>query len=317
MMDFLPVVYHPSYSIPWPDAHRFPMAKFAMLRDHLVSEGVVTAEQFVEPVPVSEETLLRVHDLAYWQALRDGTWDDKAMRRAGLGWSEDLVLRTTLGAGGTVRAVQLAFAAGLACNAAGGTHHAFRDAASGFCLLNDLAIAAQYALDRGLAQKILILDCDVHQGDGTALIFAEERRVFTCSFHCDKNFPFRKQVSNLDVPLARGTGDGEYLDKLHEVVPRLLDEVAPDLVLYDGGADVFAGDSLGHLELSHEGMMLRDLFVLRACVAREIPTVTVIGGGYSKDLDELAYRHSFTIRAAAQVWQDVHPLSNPSAVSLR
>lgn len=317
MMLRLPVVYHPRYSIAWPAEHRFPMAKFSMLYDHLLTHRVVTPEQFVEPRPVSEKTILRVHDTAYWHALRDGTWDAKAERRAGLGWNEDLVFRTRVGAGGTIRAVQLAFAHGLACNAAGGTHHAFRDAASGFCLLNDLAIAAQYALDRGLAQKVLIIDCDVHQGDGTASIFADEPRVFTCSFHCDKNFPFRKQVSNLDVPLPRGTEDAAYLDQIHDIVPRLLDDVAPDLVLYDAGADVFSGDRLGHLALSLEGMMLRDLFVLRSCAARTIPTATVIGGGYSEDLDALAHRHSISIRAASQVWHDVQPLSGPCAASLR
>lgn len=317
MTHALPVVYHPRYSIPWPEEHRFPMAKFEMLQQHLLEHGVVEPNQFVEPTPVSEATLLRVHERAYWEALRDGTWDAKAQRRAGLGWSEDLVFRTCVGAGGTVRAVQLALAHGLACNAAGGTHHAFADAASGFCLLNDLAIAAQYVLDRGLARKVLIIDCDVHQGDGTAKIFADEPRVFTCSFHCDKNFPFRKQSSDLDVPLARGTGDAAYLDELHRVVPQLLDQVAPDLVLYDAGADVFVDDKLGHLALSTEGMMLRDLFVLRACVARGVPTATVIGGGYSKDLDELAYRHSISIRAASQVWQDAYPTSMSSAASLR
>ena len=209
----LPFVYHPNYVSPLPPEHRFPMPKFGKIYDTLIREGIAAPAQFHVPEIASEQWLSTVHVLDYIQAFHNGTLDPKAVRRIGLPWSQTLVARTRAAVGGTVLTAQLALQYGLACNTAGGTHHAFSDYGSGFCIFNDLAVAARWVQQMKLAQKILIVDLDVHQGDGTAAIFQDDPSVFTYSMHCQKNFPFRKQQSDLDVPLPEGMADEDYLIK--------------------------------------------------------------------------------------------------------
>jgi acetoin utilization deacetylase AcuC-like enzyme len=247
------------------------------------------------------EWLELVHDPAYIQAYYTGTLDPKAQRRIGLPWSQELVNRTRIALGGSILTAKLAIEHGIACNTAGGTHHAFPNYGSGFCIFNDLAIAARVLQKLGLAKKILIVDLDVHQGDGTAAIFTGDASVFTFSMHCEVNFPGTKQISDLDVPLPVGLEDDEYLKTLARYLPDLLDRVRPDLVLYDAGVDPHVCDLLGKLALTDNGIFDRDLQVLNTCVSQGYPVACVIGGGYAKDMPSLVYRHSLLHRAASKI----------------
>lgn len=299
----LPLVYHQDYVTPLPDGHRFPMPKFGILRDTLIQRGIAAAGQFHTPMIADADLLGLVHDRAYIDAFCSGAIDAEAVRRIGLPWSAELVRRTRTAVGGTLLTCELALQYGLACNVAGGTHHAHRGFGSGFCIFNDMAIAAAALLKRGTVDQVLIIDLDVHHGDGTATIFADDPRVFTFSMHCDKNFPARKPPSDLDVPLARGIGDREYLDTLRKHLPWLLEQVEPDLVIYDAGVDVHRDDRLGYLDLTDQGVYDRDHYIIEQCRSHGIPTATVIGGGYDKDHTKLAWRHATVHRAAAEVWK--------------
>lgn len=299
----LPIVYHPNYVVPLPEGHRFPMPKFRMLYETLLADGVAHPSQFHAPERPSDEWLELVHLPEYIRAYCEGTLDAKAQRRIGLPWSPALVNRTCVAVGGTILTAKLALEQGLACNTAGGTHHAFPGYGSGFCIFNDLAVAARVLLELGAVQQILIVDLDVHQGDGTAFIFQDEPRVFTFSMHCAVNFPGTKQKSDLDVPLPEGMEDEAYLQTVAEYLPDLLTQVKPDLVLYDAGVDVHLGDRLGKLALSDRGLFCREMQVLSTCVAQGYPTACVIGGGYADDLNALVYRHSLVHRAASDVYR--------------
>jgi acetoin utilization deacetylase AcuC-like enzyme len=277
------------------------MGKFGMLHSLLVTEGVV-GQVYQPELPVSKWIEL-VHTPAYVQSYQDGSIDPKAMRRIGLPWSPQLVNRTHIALGGTTLAARLALEFGLAGNSAGGTHHAFPGYGSGFCIFNDLAMATKVLQREGLVKKVLIVDLDVHQGDGTAAIFQDDPTVFTFSMHCGINFPSTKQVSDLDVPLAEGTEDNEYLQTLAQYLPDLLASFQPDLVLYDAGVDPHIGDRLGKLALTDQGLFCRDMQVLSTCVGAGYPVAYVIGGGYAADLDSLVYRHSLVFRAANEVYQ--------------
>jgi acetoin utilization deacetylase AcuC-like enzyme len=244
-----------------------------------------------------------VHTPEYVQAYYQGTLEAKAQRRIGLPWSPALVNRTCVAVGGTILTAQLALKQGLACNTAGGTHHAFPSYGSGFCIFNDLAIASRVLQKLGLVQKILIVDLDVHQGDGTAFIFQDDDSVFTFSMHCEVNFPGTKQKSDLDVPLAVGMEDDAYLQTLANYLPDLLSEVKPDFIFYDAGVDPHIGDRLGKLALTDTGIFRREMQVLSTCVAAGYPVACVIGGGYADDMKSLVYRHSLVHRAASQVYQ--------------
>ena len=279
------------------------MPKFGLLKDLLVQDAVVTADQIYQPGPPPQSWIEQVHTPEYVQAYCTGTLDEPAQRRIGLPWSPNLVKRTCTAVGGTILTAKLALSQGLACNTAGGTHHAFPSYGSGFCIFNDLAIAARLLLSQNRVQRLLIFDLDVHQGDGTAWIFRDEPRVFTFSMHCAVNFPRQKQISDLDVPLAEGLGDDDYLSKVQTYLPMVLSQVKPDLVLYDAGADVHGGDRLGKLALTNTGLYERDRYVLETCVAAGYPVACVIGGGYDKDMAALVYRHSLLHRAAAQVYR--------------
>jgi acetoin utilization deacetylase AcuC-like enzyme len=298
----LPIIYHPDYIAPLPPGHRFPMAKFSQLYELLLADGVVQIEQCHTPQPPPPELIELVHTSEYVQAYCQGTLDVKAQRRIGLPWSPALANRTCVAVGGTILTAQLALTQGLACNTAGGTHHAFPSYGSGFCIFNDLAIASRVLQKFGLVQKILIVDLDVHQGDGTAFIFQEDESVFTFSMHCEVNFPGTKQKSDLDVSLPVGMEDDAYLQTLANYLPDLLSETQPDLVLYDAGVDPHVGDRLGKLALSDTGIFRREMQVLSTCVSSGYPIACVIGGGYSDDLTSLTWRHSLLHRAATQIY---------------
>jgi acetoin utilization deacetylase AcuC-like enzyme len=299
----LPLIYHPDYVAPLPAGHRFPMAKFKKLYELLLADGVVTASQVYQPQPPPPSWVEQVHTPEYVQAYCSGTLDEKAQRRIGLPWSPELVNRTCTAVGGTILTAQLALQCGLACNTAGGTHHAFPSYGSGFCIFNDLAIAARTLQQQGLAQTVLMVDLDVHQGDGTAFIFQTDRTVFTFSMHCEVNFPGTKQVSDLDVALPVGMDDDAYLQTLAAYLPDLLTQVQPDIVFYDAGVDPHFGDRLGKLALTDTGLFRRDMQVLSTCLALGYPVACVIGGGYADDMDALVYRHSLLHRAASQVFR--------------
>lgn len=299
----LPIVYHPDYVAPLPEGHRFPMLKFRLLYETLLEGGVARPPQFHFPTHPQIEWLELVHESDYIQAYCNGTLDLKVQRRIGLPWSRGLVNRTCIAVGGTILTAKLALSQGLACNTAGGTHHAFPSYGSGFCIFNDLAIASRVLQKEGLINKVLIVDLDVHQGDGTAFIFANDDSVFTFSMHCEVNFPGTKQKSDLDVPLPRGMEDDEYLQILGKYLPDLLSEVKPDLVLYDAGVDPHKGDKLGKLALTDTGIFRREMQVLSTCVAGGYPIACVIGGGYCNEMNDLVYRHSLVHRAASQVYQ--------------
>ncbi|XP_072039675.1 LOW QUALITY PROTEIN: uncharacterized protein SYNPCC7002_A1628-like [Amphiura filiformis] len=307
----LPIVHHKDYVCYLPPNHRFPMQKFTKVLNFLLKDGVITANQVSEPDLPSKETVTCVHSKTYIDKFFDGGTDTKEQRVTGFKWSEGLVRRCRLETGncvvllmGTILAADIALSRGLACSTAGGTHHAFPDYGSGFCLLNDLAVAAKQMILQKKAQKVLIIDLDVHQGDGTAFIFQNDPCVFTLSVHNGKNFPLTKQQSDLDVSLEDKIEDQEYLRVVKDHVPWVLDTFRPDLVLYDAGVDPHIDDDLGRLSLTDQGLFARDFWVLDYIASKGYPCAAVIGGGYSRNLDALALRHTILHRAATKVWQE-------------
>lgn len=301
----LPLVYHPNYDVSeWDDQHRFPMSKFRRIYELLSEDSQLPPVKFHRPEVARWDQLQMVHTPEYVEQFLQGQLDKAATRRIGLPWSPGLAQRTITALGGTILTLRLALEQGLACNLGGGTHHAFPDFGSGFCIFNDASVAARILLQEGLVHQILIVDLDVHQGDGTAFIHQQESAVFTFSMHCQANFPFRKQQSDLDVPLPEHLDDESYLRILEAHLPELLERLSPDLVIYNAGVDPFVGDPLGKLDLSWEGLQARDRYVLERCLQRQIPVGCVIGGGYSKDHEELAWRHTLVHRTAAAVFQE-------------
>ncbi|MFM2060752.1 MAG: hypothetical protein RLZZ507_422 [Cyanobacteriota bacterium] len=302
----LPIIYHQDYIAPLPPGHRFPMSKFQQLYELLLTDRVAHPKQFHIPEPPQQELIELVHTKSYVQAYCEGTLEPKAQRRIGLPWSPALVNRTCVALGGTILTAKLAINQGLACNTAGGTHHAFPNYGSGFCIFNDLAVASRIIQKLGLAKKILIVDLDVHQGDGTAFIFQNDHSVFTFSMHCEINFPGTKQISDLDVPLPIGMEDDAYLQTLANYLPDLLTEIKPDIVFYDAGVDTHIDDKLGKLALTDTGIFRREMQVLSTCVSAGYPVACVIGGGYADDMKSLVWRHSLLHRAASQTYQQFH-----------
>ena len=297
----LPLITHPSYSFDFPAKHRFPMAKFGLLRDYLIEQGIATRANLIRPGEARAEVLEQAHCPEYLARFVSGAMSAAQIRRMGLPWSKALVKRTLISPNGTFLTAQLALKTGLACHLAGGTHHAHYDFASGYCILNDLAIAAKCLLAQDKISSILIFDCDVHQGDGTATILANEPRAFTCSVHCDKNFPQRKATSDLDVNVPKGAADDEYLSIVGTTLNDVLDRVSPDIVIYDAGVDVYSEDPLGLLNVSLEGLRARDRLVLQTLRSANIPVATVIGGGYDKDQQALARRHAIVVEEAHNI----------------
>jgi len=275
------------------------MAKFRLLHQLLLQQGVAVADQFHCPLPAPRRWLELVHTPRYHRAFARGELNPQEQRRIGLPATTPLVQRTWLAVGGTVLTARLALRHGVACHLAGGTHHAFPDHGSGFCIFNDCAVAARVLLAEDLVRSVMVIDLDVHQGDATAAIFAEDPRVTTLSVHCASNFPLRKQISDHDLPLDDGLEDDDYLRAIGDLIPDLLDQVRPDLVLYNAGVDPHRSDRLGRLCLSDSGLLNRDRLVLDTCLRRGIPIATVIGGGYDA-LDPLVERHSLVFRAASE-----------------
>ena len=298
----LPLVYHPNYSCAFPDDHRFVMSKFRRLYDYLNAKGLIQADNLYQPTQASIQDLSIAHSSEYLTQLSNNTMEARQWRRIGLPWSQGLIDRTFTAPNGTLLAARLALKQGMACHLAGGTHHAHYDFGSGFCMVNDLAYTANTLIESGEVQRILIFDCDVHQGDGTAAILANQPQAFTCSIHCEKNFPFRKHASDLDVGLDKFLQDDDYLDIVSTTLSKLLDELQPDLVLYDAGVDIWQHDELGHLDITWDGVAARDERVLRECLSRYIPVATVIGGGYDKDHARLAQRHGTVVEVAAHLY---------------
>ena len=298
----LPIAFAPCYAHPLPAAHRFPMLKYELLPQQLLHEGTATPADFFVPAPPPDEDILRVHDAGYYERLRRGQLTRQEERATGFPWSPELFAREVTILGGTIECARQALAHGVALNIAGGTHHAFRARGEGFCLLNDQAAGAAWLLAHGLAKQVLIVDLDVHQGNGTAAIFQGEPRVFTFSVHGARNYPARKEASDLDLPLPDGTADAGYLALLADALPRLLAEVRPDFVFYLAGVDVLATDKLGHLALSREGCRRRDALVLGLCHARGLPVAVGMGGGYSARIADIVEAHANTFRVAAGLW---------------
>jgi acetoin utilization deacetylase AcuC-like enzyme len=287
--------YCDHYPIPLPAGHKFPVEKYARLRALLAADGVYR----LQPAPLADvATIGLAHDAAYVQAILDGTACARVMRRIGFPWSPELVRRTLASVGGTLAASRDAMAHGFGGNLAGGTHHAFRGEGSGFCVFNDLAVAILALRRDGLAARAAVIDLDVHQGDGTAALFEDDPAVFTLSMHGANNFPFRKQRSCIDIALADGTGDAEYLRLLQQVLPQVMD-FRPQVIFYQSGVDGMAGDRLGRLALTIDGLKQRDHLVLGA--SRGIPLVITLGGGYAEPIERTAEAHANTFRAAQDV----------------
>jgi acetoin utilization deacetylase AcuC-like enzyme len=299
----LPVVHHPAYCAPMPPGHRFPMAKYGRLMAHLLEDHVVTPAQLHRPELAPVAWLEQAHTPAYVDAALGLKLDPAAQRRIGLPITAAVVRRARAASAGTVLTARLALQHGLACNTAGGSHHAFADHGAGFCVLNDVAIAAAVLLAEGRIGRALVVDLDVHQGDGTAAIFAGDRRVHTFSMHCAINFPLHKQTSDLDVALDAGVGDDAYLALLADYLPGLLEEVRPDLVFFNAGVDPHLADRLGRLALSDQGLWRREQLVLRSCLRAGVPVAGVIGGGYAPDLDQLVRLHSVLHRTASELFK--------------
>ena len=296
-----PFVHHPAYRADMPDGHRFPMNKFERLARVLEAQGLAP-DGFRTPEPATFELLAGVHDPDYVRAVLECDLPREAVRRLGLPLTPQVAARAQAAVGGTLLAARLALEGGLACNTAGGSHHAAAGYGAGFCVFNDVAVAARALLDEGAVSRVLVVDLDVHQGDGTAFIFAHEPRVATFSMHGAKNFPARRAQSTLDVDLPDGTGDDAYLLALAEHLPGLLEAHRPDLVFYNAGVDPHADDRLGRLALTDAGLAARDAYVLETCLNRGAPVCGVIGGGYGADIDALALRHATLHRAAAAAW---------------
>ena len=282
--------------IPLPVGHKFPAQKYRLLRETLAADG---AFDFQRAPLASPETIELVHDPHYVRGFLDGSLDAQIMRRIGFPWSPELVRRTLASVGGTLSATRDALEAGIGGTLAGGTHHAFRSEGAGFCVFNDIAIAVRDLLARRRIRRAAIVDLDVHQGDGTALLFEDDPAVLTVSLHGAANFPFRKQRSRIDIEFADGATDEEYLTALDRTLPRVLD-FQPDIVFYQSGVDGLAGDRLGRLALTHEGLRRRDEMVFRNFLAQGIPVVITLGGGYSNPFSRTVDAHAGTFRTALQ-----------------
>lgn len=297
------IAFSPVYRYELPAKHRFPMDKYTMLPEQLLYEGTITPGSFFAPAPLPEAAILRTHTAAYWDKLKTNTLSRKEARAIGFPMRPELIARGRVIAQGTLDCARRALdGGGIALNIAGGTHHSFADRGEGFCVFNDIAIAANELLHTGEIRRAVVVDLDVHQGNGTADIFAGEPRVFTLSFHGEKNYPHRKPPSDLDVGFADGTTDEAYLAQLYRILPDLLDRLRPDVVFYLSGVDVLATDKLGRLAVTIDGCRERDRFVLQTCKDRDLPVAVSMGGGYSERLATIIEAHANTFRVASDVF---------------
>ena len=298
----LKIAYHPIYKHPLPEGHRFPMLKYDLLPQQLLHEGTCDPENFFEPERPNDKFIVAVHDPEYFYDLINLKIPPRVARKIGFPLSEQLVERERIIADGTLKGCNYALENGIAMNIAGGTHHAYSNRGEAFCMLNDQAIGARYLLDQGLAKKVIILDLDVHQGNGTAEIFQDEPDVFTCSIHGAKNYPFKKEVSDLDIAMPPGTGDETYLQTLQDLLDPLITRVNPDFVFYLSGVDILESDKLGTLGLSLEGCKQRDRMVLELCREKAIPVQCSMGGGYSPDIKVIVKAHAQTFQIAQELY---------------
>ncbi len=298
----LKIAWSNIYNHPLPEGHRFPMEKYDLLPEQLLHEGSVTSDNFFEPRKLSEEEILSTHDLEYWNKLKNLNLSRQEERRSGFPLSSLIVEREITINAGTIQAADYALDYGVAMNIAGGTHHAYTNRAEGFCFLNDIAIAANYLLNNKKANRILVVDLDVHQGNGTAEIFQNDDRVFTFSMHGEKNYPMHKEKSDLDIGLPDGTDNKTYLKLLDKHLKQLMQNVEPDFIFFQSGVDILATDKLGRLGLTIEGCKKRDEMVLKTAFISEVPLVASMGGGYSEKIKDIIEAHANTYRLAQEIY---------------
>lgn len=298
----LTISYSELYPHPLPDGHRFPMIKYNLILEQLLRESIIETSHINHPAMCEEEILLRTHSLSYLDDLKNGYIDASHMRRIGFPWSKSLFKRELTLVRGTIDCALMALKQGVSMNVAGGTHHAFKDRGEGFCLLNDIAVAANYLLDEHLAKRVLIVDLDVHQGNGTASIFSQNNSVFTFSMHGQDNYPFHKELSDLDVPLQNGITDEDYLSLLQNNLDHIMQVFSPDFVFYNSGVDVLATDKFGKLNLSMDGCNKRDEIVFEFAKNAGSPVAVAMGGGYSPHITDIVNAHVNTFKAAAKIF---------------
>lgn len=298
----LKIAWSPVYKYELPEGHRFPMAKYELLPEQLLYEGTVTDAHFFQPEQLEPEIALLTHTADWWARMNAVALTPQEIRAIGFPVNEKFVLRGRHISRGTLQCALFALQHGCSMNIAGGTHHAFADRGEGFCCFNDQAVASNYLLDKQLSKKILIIDLDVHQGNGTASIFRNEPRVFTFSMHGERNYPLRKEQSDLDIGLPDGMTDAAYLTVLQDTLPRLMDTVQPDFVFYQSGVDILESDKLGRLAISRAGCRERDRLVFQTCKSHRIPVVASMGGGYSPRIADIVEAHANTFRVAQEIF---------------
>jgi len=298
-MSGIQIFYTDHFELPLPQGHRFPMRKYAMLRARVEADDLCAGEALRVPRAAGDDQILRAHDTSYLKRVASGTLTPSEIRRIGFPWSPQMVERSRRSSGATLEACRAALQHGLAVSLAGGTHHAFRDHGAGYCVFNDVAIAALAMQAEGRVSRVLVVDCDVHQGDGTAAIFADDPSVYTFSIHGERNFPFRKTESDLDIALPDLTGDDVYLTSLHDGLGRALSASQPGLVIYLAGADPYEDDRLGRLSMSKDGLARRDRLLFSTCADLGVPVATVMAGGYARVIDDTVDIHFNTVRTAA------------------
>jgi acetoin utilization deacetylase AcuC-like enzyme len=297
------ILYADTVPLTLPAGHRFPSGKYPLLRQRVFESGIFPFEDLIEAQPVGPEQLLRVHTADYVEKVFTGTLSEKEQRRIGLPWSPELVDRSRRSVGGTIAACQAAINDGMSAYLGGGTHHAYPDHGEGFCVFNDVAVAIRDLQANQVAEKVLIVDCDVHQGNGTAFIFKNDSTVFTFSIHGEKNFPFHKEQSSMDIALPDGSGDQEFLDAVDRGVSKSLASFQADLAIYIAGADPYSEDRFGRLGMSKAGLLERDRLVLNYCQAADLPVAIVLGGGYASQIEDIVDIHFQTILLARQFSQ--------------
>lgn len=298
----LKIAFSPIYKHPLPEGHRFPMEKYELLPGQLLHEGIVKEENFFEPKPLDEKWILKTHTEEYYGKLKNLALSKSEVRATGFPLSMDLVEREITILSGSVQAAEYALQYGIAMNIAGGTHHAYADRGEGFCLLNDIAVVANYLLDNQISKKVLIIDLDVHQGNGTASIFSDNPDVFTFSMHGEKNYPMRKEVSDLDYAIPDGTKDDVYLRILQSQLEIILKDFSPDFIIYQAGVDVLESDKLGRLAMSIEGVKNRDAIVLNLAKSLNAPIMCCMGGGYSSKVSKIVEAHTQVYRLAQDLY---------------
>ena len=298
----LKIAFNKNYIHPLDENHRFPMIKYELIPEQLIRENTCSTDNFFEPGIISDELVLHTHEVQYFQRFKNIKLSKKEIREIGFPLSKGLVERELTIAQGTIECTKYSIEHGISMNIAGGTHHAFYDRGEAFCMLNDQAIAANYLIKKKLAERIMIIDLDVHQGNGTASIFKSNHKVFTISFHGKKNYPFRKEKSDVDIEFEDNTDDELYLKKLKKHIPSLIENFKPDFVFYLSGVDVLNNDKLGRLALSIDGCKERDKFILELCKANSIPIQVSMGGGYSELLRNIIEAHSNTFRLAQEIY---------------